>query len=434
MIHSLKKQLYTIDNMKDLKKFTHDLYPNIKNLGGRRLVCSGKNSLNGSVSFNDVVKRLDEIFKSTPKEQIDASFFLYTIDIMQDVQTKDEECNSKLKSTNIVTRVLTIISQFFGNLTYNRKNTLKKISFDLQKKLALEDLDPSSNEEKSLNLNRELFRKKQAQLAPLPLKELICHVTSPNLIEREADVESVKIEQQVLKLEIIKKIQYSLEKKHFCDLQEVAYQVKNTPDLFDYFMDAIVAASSSCVLLTSKHIEEFEWPSSELKEQKLPLIIARLVKNEFIWNSTRNKNWTECTLNTEDLLKGLDFNQYSETLREQFSKALKIAFKQLGHDHLERNSRLKITFEQSETHPLPEVLLPSLLDALEHIPALHALDISSLSPKLSDADEQRLFSIVDTNPLLHEFKLDLSSLTPNIKESLLNKMEERLGSKTSDTN
>lgn len=429
MIHSLKKQLYTIDNMKDLKKFTHDLSPHIKNWGGRRLVCSGKNSLKGSVSFNDVVKRLDEIYKSTPKDQLDPSFILNTIDIMQDVQTKDEACNSKLKSTNIVTRILTTISQFFGNLTYNRGNALKKIAFELNEKLDLEELYTPSNEEKSLNQEREIFKMKQAQFAPLPLKELMRQVKSP----KEGDVE-VKIEQKALLGEIIKKIENSLAKKHYHDLQEVACQVKDNPDLFDYFIEAMVAANSANVLFMSKHIEEFEWPSAELKEQKMPLLIARLIKNEFIWNSSKNKNWTECTLITEDLLKGLDFNQCSETLREQFSKALKIAFIQLGQDLLERNNRLKITFEQSDTHPLPDVLLPALLDALAQVPALHALDISSLGPKLSDSDEQRLLAILETNPLLLEFKLDLSSLTPHIKAGFLNKMEERLSTKNSDSN
>lgn len=429
MIHSLKKQLHTIDNMKDLKKFTHDLSPSIKPLGGRRLACSGKNSLKGSVSFNDVVKRLEEIYKSTPKDQLDPSFILHTIDIIQDVQTKDEECHSKLKSTNIVTRILTAISQLFGNLTYNRRNALKKIAFELHEKIDLEDLYAPSKDEKSLNQEREIFKTKQAQFAPLPLKELMGQVKSLE----QGEVE-VKIEQQALLGEIIKKIENILRKKHFHDLQEVACQVKNNPDLFYYFIEAIVAANSSNVLLMSKHIEEFEWPSSELKAQKMPLIIARLVKNEFIWNSTSNKNWTECTLNTEDLWMGLDFNQCSEVLREQFSKALKIAFKQLGNDHLERSNRLKIIFKQSATSPLPDVLLPALLDALTQIPALRALDISSLGPKLSDSDEQRLVSIVETNPLLHEFKLDLSSINPNIKKSLLNKMEEKLSSKTSDSN
>lgn len=420
MINPLKLELNKIKDIKKLKNFTNDLSPIVKNLGGRRLVIIEKRSIKGSVSFNDIVKRLDEIFKSTPKDQIDSSFILHTIDVMQDMQSKNEECNSKLKSTNIVTRILTLISKFFGNLTYNRENTLKKIAFELQEKLALE-LDAHSNDETHLDQDRENFRKIQQQLAPLSLADLIGKVKPPKL----DDIQSVKIEQQALKLEIIKKIENSLTKKQFQDLHQMARQVKNNPDLFDYFIDAVVAANSSSVLLTSKHIEEFEWPSSDLKEQKMPLIIARLVKNEFIWNSTRNKNCTECTLDTEDLLKGLDFNQCSETLREQFSKTFKIAFSQLGQDLFERNNRLKITFKQSETHPLPEVLLPSLLDAFVQIPALQSIDLSSLGSKLTDLDEQRILSIVETNPLLQEFKLDLSSMTQNIREGLLKKLDER---------
>lgn len=129
--------------LEKLPGFVEHLEPVIGKAGGRRFIeyplGEQNSSLQGTVSMNDVVKRLDIVWKDLSKgtNALDRQSVEAVLNTVTKIQEKDNEANVKLKEKNILIRLFTAIRSFFGNIGFNRKDILESIEKAARANLAV---------------------------------------------------------------------------------------------------------------------------------------------------------------------------------------------------------------------------------------------------------------------------------------------------------
>lgn len=104
--------------------------------GGRRVIAKNYSCLrritlktrelgyDRTIPLNDVVKRLDNIYQTTPKTQRNPS---ETLEIIKKIRLLDNEGYQLLSTYSFPTRLLWVFRRLFGNWKYNRNAVLYRI-------------------------------------------------------------------------------------------------------------------------------------------------------------------------------------------------------------------------------------------------------------------------------------------------------------------
>lgn len=114
--------------LRKLYEFLEHLDPVIGRIGGRRFIVQ-KPLLPGTLSMNDIVQRLETIWKDLSKrtQALDQNSVEAILSTITKIHEKDKEASEKLNKKNFLIRIFTAIRSFFGNMRFNRKEILASI-------------------------------------------------------------------------------------------------------------------------------------------------------------------------------------------------------------------------------------------------------------------------------------------------------------------
>lgn len=433
----IKNELKQCKNAEELNTFVKDLKVHVGFWGGRKLY---KENPHDTVSINEVVKRLNTIYQQTYTEKKDLNICIQLLSAVKKIEIEDCLGHSKLAHSNVIVRIFTALKRFFTNRGFDRYKILNDIKAHIS---------PTVEQYEEKRKAHEALVQKYSHMN---LSELMKDVDfSLSTLSSSVDIDiaehPTEERQQIIKSAILSCIQRLIKEKRLDELQAVFMSIKNEPAKF---VDLTIFVSD--LLPYSIHeLDQFynglNWPTDELKEQKIPEILAlRMSKKAVRYDVGQIKCGNQGHLKTYRAvidpreIFGLGiFNQKPLHLSHSVVKAFRLLIEQLGHEALDRLKKaltkdlslenkqigLELSINPYVECDFPASMIAPLLAPLCHVPGLVKLDLTNIGIRaenhinslgFGDEEAAAILEIVTTNPCLQEFMIETPGMSVDVQK------------------
>lgn len=443
------EELKQCQNIEDLAKFVSQLTVQTGFLGGRTYTLKNQKD---SVSYDDITGKLQQLYRDKVNQKpLAPSEKELTQNIIQQIRGLNTQ-----KSTQ------TAASSWFNWMAPTpQKDKLDEISEDI-----------TTREAKA----KEEFER----LQKLPMKELMKGVPTislPDLTQKmitsgaksEQTIENVD---QAMRFYIAaSKVMELYSSGKFDELRDLFKGLD--PDQFVTLASILATKSMTLVAFTTQFLESLQWPTPELKEEKLPVMVALALESleaiqlqYQIFHTANDK-----MIPTFQAYMGLkkifgtgdlnDINSLSQTQRKFFTldsrqklvmspylaKGIALAFKDMGNTTIQKLQEnfekgkidearlgLEIRITQSRELRFPASILSPILPHLKNVPALMALYLDDIGVKgpfdspvgvnqekdgFRGEDAQALLDIIKENPYLQNVKININGMKEEEQQTFL---------------
>lgn len=436
---NISDQLNQCKETHTLFYFLHALNPDIGKWGGRRFCVTDRSD---SLSLNDIVKRLDAVYKTSAKD--DLTDQKNVMELIKKIKNKDLLANQLLVRKGIFIRILTAVKRWVGNFGFNRQKILDNI-------------------EKEATNSIKTIEDKMERLQKLSIGELVNELMNCALAAKLAEIQKQKSAGQenqtsqknnfefvegILSSKIAKIFEYQWGVTTTTDpeILDAFAQFKNEPEKFKGLANLIARASTWHMKDIFKFLEDLEWPSQALKEEELPFLVGdmqgiNLLANETGYVKIENQE-TFATYRAIVHLRNIfgfgfeDINLSTLKISPYLAKGIGLKLHQLGLDtlvylkeNMENNIELKdlkIGLEVVFEDHFPASMISSLLPHLD-IPGLVSLKLSVLlenetkvaAKSFVDQDVKPLLAIIRQHHYLQVVEIDLKDMSPEAREQFV---------------
>lgn len=433
----VKNELQQCKSADELHAFVKDLKVHVSFWGGRKLY---KENSHDTVSVNDVVKHLNAIYQQTYAKQKDLHSCIQLLSTVKKIEIKDSLGHSKLAHSNVMIRIFTALKRYFTNRGFDRYKVLNDIKAH------------TSPVVEQYEQKRKAHETLVQKYSHMPLAELIQEVDfSLSSLSASIDIDIIENQTEethrIIKNAVLVCIQGLIKEKRLDELKAVFMSLQYAPTKF---VDLAMFVSD-ILPYTIHDLDQFFngliWPTEELKEQKIPEILALRMSKKAVrydvgqikYGNNGHMKTFRAVVDPREIFGLGNFNQNPLLVSNSVVKAFRLLVEQLGHkacDQLKQALRKDLSLENKKIglelsiNPYTECDYPAsmitpFLAPLCQVPGLVKLDLSNIGTQtennlnslgFGDQEADAILEIVRTNPYLQEFMIETPGMSVDVQK------------------